>query len=60
MTEGEELVELVAVESETIVPSHCQVTRWPDGQLYAEIWIKESFCEFDSNDVWQYAITKLR
>lgn len=52
----EEHVDLLAVEPQT-VPSHCEVTRWPDGQLYAEIWTKDpSSC----NDVWQYAITKLR
>lgn len=51
-----EQVELVMAESETI-PSFCEVSRGPDGKIYAEIWIRDPLsCE----DVWQYAITKLR
>jgi hypothetical protein len=55
VSEDLELVDLTAGELET-VPSHCQVVRWSDGSLRAEIWMQRTGCDAGA---WDYVLVKL-
>lgn len=55
MTDG--LSQFPVRELET-VQSHCQVARWPDGSMRAEIWTRIPGCDADPI-TWQYNLVKL-